>query len=76
MKNFVVPFILKRTSDLRTSFFSLSLFFFFFFLSSFLSLLFSFPLKGQVQGLGWFFTRFPLKFDENNDVGGIVIRGL
>ena len=32
------------------------------------------PLKGQVQGLGWFLTRFPLKFFKNNDVG--VILGL
>ena len=29
--------------------------------------------KGQVQGLGWFLTRFPLKFAENNDVGETVI---
>ena len=29
--------------------------------------------KGQVQGLGWFLTRFPLKFAENSDVGEIVI---
>ena len=33
-------------------------------------------LKGQVQGLGWFLTRFQLKFAENNDVGEIVIWGL
>ena len=33
-------------------------------------------LKGQVQGWGWFLTRFPLKFAENNDVGEIVIWGL
>ena len=33
-------------------------------------------LKGQVQGLGWFFTQFPLKFAENNDVGEIVTWGL
>ena len=33
-------------------------------------------IKGQVQGLGWFLTRFPLKFAENNDVGEIVIWGL
>ena len=32
--------------------------------------------KGQVQGLGWFLTRFPLKFAANNDVGEIVIWGL
>ena len=30
-------------------------------------------LKGQVQGWGWFLTRFPLKFAENNDVGEIAI---
>ena len=29
--------------------------------------------KGQVQGLGWFLTQFPLKFAENSDVGEIVI---
>ena len=29
--------------------------------------------KGQVQGLGWFLTWFPLKFAKNNDVGEIVI---
>ena len=29
--------------------------------------------KGQVQGLGWFLTQFPLKFTENNDVDEIVI---
>ena len=29
--------------------------------------------KGQVQGLGWFLTQFPLKFAENNDVGETVI---
>ena len=33
-------------------------------------------LKGQVQGLGWFLTRFPLRFAANNDVGEIVIWGL
>ena len=33
-------------------------------------------LKGQVQGLGWFLTWFPLKFNENNDVAEIVIWGL
>ena len=32
--------------------------------------------KGKVQGLGWFLTRFPLKFAENNDAGEIVIWGL
>ena len=32
--------------------------------------------KGQVQGLGWFLTRFPLTFAENNEVGEIVIWGL
>ena len=30
-------------------------------------------LKGQVQGLGRFLTRFPLKFVENNGVGEIAI---
>ena len=30
-------------------------------------------VKGRVQGLGCFSTRFPLKFAENNDVGEIVI---
>ena len=30
-------------------------------------------LEGQVQGWGWFLTRFPLKSAENNDVGEIVI---
>ena len=33
-------------------------------------------VKGQVQGLGWFLTQFPLKFAENNDVCEIVIWGL
>ena len=33
-------------------------------------------LKGHVQGLGWFLTRFPLKFAENNDVDETVIWGL
>ena len=33
-------------------------------------------LKGQVQGWGWFLTRFLLKFAENNDVGEIAIGGL
>ena len=32
--------------------------------------------EGQVQGLGWFLTWFPLKFAENNHVGEIVIWGL
>ena len=31
--------------------------------------------KGQVQGLGWFLTRFPFKLAEN-DVVEIVILGL
>ena len=30
-------------------------------------------IKGQVQGLGWFLTRFSLKISENNDVGKTVI---
>ena len=33
-------------------------------------------IKGQVQGWGWFLTRFSLKFAENNDVAEIVIWGL
>ena len=33
-------------------------------------------VKGQVQGLRWFLTRFALKFAENNDVDEIVIWGL
>ena len=33
-------------------------------------------LKGQVQGWGWFLTRFPLKLAENADVGETVIWGL
>ena len=32
-----------------------------------------FFFKGQVQGLGSFLTRFPLKFAKNNDVDEIVI---
>ena len=35
-----------------------------------------FSIKGQVQGLGWFLTQFPLKLTENDDVGEIVISGL
>ena len=30
-------------------------------------------IKGQVQGLGCFLTRFPLKLAENDDVGETVI---
>ena len=30
-------------------------------------------LKGQVQGSGWFLTRFPLKLAENSDVGETLI---
>ena len=33
-------------------------------------------LKGQVQGWGWFLTRFPLKLADNDDVGKTVIWGL
>ena len=33
-------------------------------------------IKGQVQGLGWFLTRFPLKLAVHDDVGEIVIWGL
>ena len=32
--------------------------------------------KGQVQGYGWFLTRFTLKLAENDDVGETVIWGL
>ena len=32
-------------------------------------------LKGQVQGLGWFLTRFTLKLALHDDVGEIVIWG-
>ena len=37
---------------------------------------FQFGFKGQAQGLGWFLTRLPLKFADNNEVGEIVIWGL
>ena len=33
-------------------------------------------VKGQVQGYGWFSTRFPLKLTENDDVGETAIWGL
>ena len=31
------------------------------------------PFKGQVQGMGWFLTRFPLKLAESEDVGETVV---